>query len=142
MRLATGYDDAYNVTPARLLRNALHLGYRKVINHYVGMSHYFRLRSNRSGALYFTLNGGVLNSPCDAWHRDFAARAGNLGYALIFSISYEILNEFCTPSQRQRSENGEVALTGWVPPSTRYLKCLRLKRCRAAALRDRSHPRS
>src|SRR3712207_3841962 len=33
LRIATGYDDLYNLTPARVLRNALHLGYRDVINH-------------------------------------------------------------------------------------------------------------
>ncbi len=118
MRLATGYDDAYNVTPARLLRNAIHLGYRSVINHYVGMSHYFRLKPNSGGKLFVTLNGGVLNAPCDAWHRDFAARAGEMGYSLIFSISYELLNEYCPTNQKQRGENGEIALTGWEPPST------------------------
>jgi hypothetical protein len=31
----------YHLTPARLLGNALSLGYRGFINHYVGMSHYF-----------------------------------------------------------------------------------------------------
>src|SRR3546814_4940743 len=46
LRIANGYDDSYDVTPARLLRNVLHLGYRKLINHYVGMSHYFRLGWN------------------------------------------------------------------------------------------------
>ena len=43
--IATGYDDCYNLTPARVLRNALQLGYRGTINHYVGMSHYFRLEA-------------------------------------------------------------------------------------------------
>ena len=36
--VASGYDDSYNLAPARLLRNALQLGYRGVIVHYVGMS--------------------------------------------------------------------------------------------------------
>jgi hypothetical protein len=42
-KMATGYDDGYNQTPERLLRQIHALGYREVINHYVGMSHYFRL---------------------------------------------------------------------------------------------------
>src|SRR3546814_8580733 len=45
LSMATGYDDAFNQTPERLLRNVLALGYRGDINHYVGMSHYFRLEA-------------------------------------------------------------------------------------------------
>jgi hypothetical protein len=43
LAIATGYDDQYHITPARLLRQVLQLGWRGAINHYVGMSHYFRL---------------------------------------------------------------------------------------------------
>ena len=32
LRIATGYDDSYHLTPARVLRNALQLGYRGTIN--------------------------------------------------------------------------------------------------------------
>ncbi len=119
LRIATGYDDAYNQTPARLLRNALHLGYRDTINHYVGMSHYYRLEYyGWAGGLYVTLTGGVLNAPCAAWHADFAARAKTLGYALIFSLSYELFDAICFGDWKQRDELGNPALTGWVPPST------------------------
>ena len=74
LRIATGYDDLYHLTPERVLRNVLRLGYRGPINHYVGMSHYFRLEAN-SGGFYISLAGGVLNGPCAAWHRDFCERA-------------------------------------------------------------------
>src|SRR3546814_2219289 len=73
LSMATGYDDAFNQTPERLLRNVLALGYRGDINHYVGMSHYFRLEALGSG-LYVSLTGGTFNAPCAAWHRDFEAR--------------------------------------------------------------------
>jgi hypothetical protein len=43
LRIATGYDDLYHLTPERVLRQIGWLGYRGPINHYVGMSHYFRL---------------------------------------------------------------------------------------------------
>jgi hypothetical protein len=75
LRIATGYDDHYHLTPERVLGNALALGYRQVINHYVGMSHYFRLEA-ASGGFYVSLMSGVLNGPCAAWHADFLARAG------------------------------------------------------------------
>jgi hypothetical protein len=47
------------------------LGYRGTINHYVGMSHYYRLEP-LSGGHYVSLAGGALNAPCSAWHLDFA----------------------------------------------------------------------
>lgn len=113
LRIATGYDDAYNVTPARLLRNMVGLGYRGMINHYVGMSHYFRLAGGE-----VVLDGGALNAPCAAWHRDFAARARALDYELILSLSYELFDEHCPEAWKQRAADGSPALTGWVPPST------------------------
>ncbi len=111
LHIATGYDDCYNLTPARVLRNALHLGYRGTINHYVGMSHYFRLATP---ALEVT---GALNVACAAWHRDFAARAKALDYEVIWSLSYELFAAHCPAAWQQRAWNGEPGRTGWEPPS-------------------------
>ncbi|MGL5838757.1 MAG: non-contractile tail sheath protein, partial [Sphingorhabdus sp.] len=94
LKMATGYDDAYNQTPERLLRQIEALGYRGTINHYVGMSHYFRLDAV-SGEHYVSLADGALNTPCRAWHLDFANRAKARGYDLIFSLSYELFDAHC-----------------------------------------------
>ncbi|MBN8816272.1 MAG: DUF2460 domain-containing protein [Sphingomonas sp.] len=107
--IATGYDDCYNLTPARVLRNALRLGYRGAINHYVGMSHYFRLDGG--------LASGGINVAAAAWHRDFAVRAKALGYDVIWSLSYELFDRHCPESWKQRAADGSPAQTGWVPPS-------------------------
>jgi uncharacterized protein (TIGR02217 family) len=117
LSMATGYDDAYNQTPERLLRNILALGYRGDVNHYVGMSHYFRLEALYGGT-YISLAGGTLNVACAAWHRDFAERAKALGFGVIFSLSYELFDAHCWNDWKQRAENGDPALTGWEPPST------------------------
>jgi uncharacterized protein (TIGR02217 family) len=109
-RIATGYDDLYHLTPARLLRNVLHLGYRGTINHYVGMSHYFALGANG-------LVGEGINLPCARWHRDFLSRAEALGIEVILSLSYELLAAHCPEAWKQRAADGTPALTGWVPPS-------------------------
>jgi uncharacterized protein (TIGR02217 family) len=117
LSIATGYDDAYNQTPERVLRQIHALGYRGAINHYVGMSHYFRLE--RSGAgLYASLAGGAINTPCASWHRDFASRAKALDYELILSLSYELFDQHGWADWKQRAGNGDPALTGWSPPST------------------------
>jgi uncharacterized protein (TIGR02217 family) len=110
LRIATGYDDLYHLTPARLLRNVLQLGYRQLINHYVGMSHYFGLGGDG-------LVEGTLNGPCAAWHADFLARAKAMGFEVILSLSYELLDGHCPEAWKQRAENGDPALTAWDPPS-------------------------
>ena len=122
LRIASGYDDSYHLTPARLLRNALQLGYRGWIDHYVGMSHWFELAPSTSsgqdgtGARFEVTEG--LNAPCRRWHGDFARRAGELGYRLILSLSYELFDAHAPESWKQRDAEGRPALTGWEPPST------------------------
>ncbi len=110
LRIATGYDDLYHLTPARVLHNALRLGYREVLNHYVGMSHYFRVDAD--GLVVDGLNG-----PCAAWHADFLARAKAMGFGAILSLSYELLDAHCPAAWKQRAADGAPALTGWEPPS-------------------------
>jgi uncharacterized protein (TIGR02217 family) len=121
LSMATGYDDCFNQTPQRIVEAIHALGYRGAINHYVGMSHYFRLeRPDPSSVdgLYVSLAGGVLNAPCAAWHRDFAARARAMGMGVIWSLSYELFDAHCWGDWKQRAEDGAPALTGWAPPST------------------------
>lgn len=119
LMIATGYDDAYNQTPARVLRQILALGYRGAIDHYVGMSHYFRLEWNAGAELHLvSLTGGTLNVAAEAWHRDFLERAAALGFEVILSLSYELLDQHCWNDWKQRAADGSPALTGWDPPST------------------------
>lgn len=119
LRLANGYDDTYNITPARLLRNAVHLGYRQWINHYVGMSHYYSL-AWAAGEDRFVIDPALakLNAPCLAWHQDFFALAKQYGFQVVVSLSFELLNENAPAAWKQRTHDGSVALTGWDPPST------------------------
>ena len=113
LRIATAYDDLYNVPPERIVDAVERLGYRGVINHYIGMSHYFALTGAAEVDPSRTLNNAAL-----AWHRDFARAAQARGYELIWSISYEILDMFCPAAWKQRSYDGIQALTAWDPPST------------------------
>ncbi|EPR16548.1 hypothetical protein M527_20945 [Sphingobium indicum IP26] len=117
LSMATGYDDCFNQTPERIVASIHALGYRGDINHYVGMSHYFRLEP-LGGGFYISLAGGVLNAPCAAWHADFAQRAKALGLGVIWSLSYELFDAHCWNDWKQRAEDGSPALTGWSPPST------------------------
>lgn len=116
-RIATAFDDAYNQTPARLLRNIIGLGYRGDIVHYVGMSHFMRLERDADGALLASA-ASELCEPCYQWHRNYFSLCAANDFEAIGSISYELFNAYCPAAWKQRTASGEPALTGWVPPST------------------------
>lgn len=116
-RIATAYDDSYNQTPARLLRTMVGLGYRTEAVHYVGMSHFMRLDALTGGALEVS-SPAALCEPAAQWHRNFFAEAKDNEFEVIASISYELFDEYCPSAWKQMAFDGEVALTGWVPPST------------------------
>ncbi|MGQ2943349.1 MAG: DUF2460 domain-containing protein [Blastomonas fulva] len=117
LAMASAYDDSFNLTPARMVRNVIGLGYRGSLNHYVGMSHYFALERDGE-ALLVTSEGGAINAPCAGWHRSLAQEAKRWGLSPIVSLSYELFDAHCPDAWKQRAENGDPALTGWVPPST------------------------
>ncbi len=116
-RMATAYDDAYNQTPARLLRNIVGLGYRTEILHYVGMSHFMQLEADGGGELK-VIDGGPLSVPAEIWHESFFEHCSKNGFEAISSISYELFDAYCPEAWKQRTASGAQALTGWVPPST------------------------
>ncbi|WP_428628682.1 DUF2460 domain-containing protein [Sphingopyxis sp.] len=115
--MTNGYDDCYHLTPARVVRQIVQLGYRGDVVHYVGMSHYMRLEA-LGGGFYISLAGGVLNRPASEWHRALAAACGEAGLGVIWSLSYELFDAYCWNDWKQRDADGAPALTGWVPPST------------------------
>ncbi|WP_408590594.1 DUF2460 domain-containing protein [Novosphingobium sp.] len=117
LSIATGYDDAYNQTPARLVRSIRALGYRGSINHYIGMSHFFPLAPDGSGGFLVASALPVFNAAADRWHRALLAEAKAAGYSLILSQSFELLAQYCPAAWQQRAANGDPARTGWVPPS-------------------------
>jgi len=145
LRMATGYDDLYHLTPARVLHNIISLGYRDWINHYVGMSHYFRLKHDAGTGRFLVDDAGAqkLNTPTRSWHADFFARAQTMGFRVISSLSFELLDEHAPDGWKQRDHAGAPALTGWEPPSTLvspcsaagvdYLKAVALEFCALAS---------
>lgn len=116
IRMSTAYDDAYNQTPERLLRNVQQLGYRNELMHYIGMSHFYRLERQADNSLLAGFPA-VFAQPALAWHRDLLARSRSQGYDCILSFSFELFAEHCPDGWMQRAHDGSPALTGWVPPS-------------------------
>ena len=112
LRIATAYDDLYNLPPERIVETVERLGHRRLINHYVGISHYMAL-----GGDGLVDSARPLNDAALAWHRDFARAAKARGYDVIWSLSFEILDMFCPEGWKQRAYDGSPALTGYDPPS-------------------------
>ena len=114
-QIATAYDDAFNQTPARLLRVIRGLGYRGSILHYVGMSHFFQLVPAQGRLIADA--AGNLCGPAAQWHQSFFAECAARDYEVITSISYELLADHCPDAWQQRAADGAPARTGWVPSS-------------------------
>ena len=115
-RIATAYDDSFNQTPERLLRQVHGLGYRERLVHYVGMSHFFRLE--RAGSDLLVDRAGTLCTPAIRWHEAFFSACAREGIDCVVSLSYELFAEHCPPEWPQRTWDKDPALTGWIPPST------------------------
>ena len=114
--IATGYDDSYNQTPARLLRLIRGLGYRGSINHYIGMSHFFPLAPS-GGQFMVDPALPAMNAAARRWHMAFCSDAQATGYSVILSQSFELLAQHCPHEWQQRASNGDPARTGYEPPS-------------------------
>lgn len=125
VRAATAYDDQFNQVPERVVANQEALGYRAVLNHYVGMSHYANLAWNASAALYLPQLGAAprLNVPTIAWHDAFCKAAKLRDMRVILSLSYELFDTNCPEAWKQRQHDGAPAQTGWVPPSSLLSPC-------------------
>jgi uncharacterized protein (TIGR02217 family) len=117
LAMCTGYDDAYNMTPARLLRQVRGLGYRGSINHYIGMSHFFPLAPDGLGGFVVDPALPAFNVAALRWHQAFLAEAAAMGFTVIVSQSYELLAQHCPAAWQQRTWEGVAGLTGWSPPS-------------------------
>ena len=68
--------NTYSYEEMQELRNALHLGYRGDIVHYVGMSHYFRLEAAGGGAEHMVRMTWYLVDK-----KDYVARLKDIGAA-------------------------------------------------------------
>lgn len=121
--MATAYDDGFDQTPARLVRQIEQLGYRGAgadqVIHYVGMSHFFRLEAgtgSEEGRLLPAADG-ALCGPARRWHAAYFAALAEAELTPILSLSYELFADHCPAAWQQRAHDGTPARTGWEPPS-------------------------
>ena len=121
-RVAEGYDDEYYRNPYRIIQAMHHLGYRKVINLYVGASHYYD-KKGKSGASSLDhktqeliKTAGVCKA-AKQWFRYLLKAMKTTGFSdIIISMSMENLQ--MPDTWKQRLYNGETGQTGWEPPTS------------------------
>lgn len=120
LSMCSGYDDSYNQAPERLVEQWQALGYRRLVTHYVGMSHFPVLQHVGGGR--FEAAGGICGSAL-AWHRRLLRALGETGMTAILSLSFELFDAYAPQDWAQRDTTGVRALTGWDPPSTLLSPC-------------------
>lgn len=121
-RTAEGYDDEYYRNPYRIVQAMHHLGYRKVINLYVGASHYYDKKGS-AGASSIDHNTQTVITTigvCTAskkWYRYLLKAMRVFDFEdIIVSMSMENLQ--MPEPWKQRLHNGEAGQTGWEPPTS------------------------
>lgn len=122
LRMATGYDDTYNITPWRQIDQIYNLGYRNDIVCYMGASHYYQSSSSYISGNYYNLldttASNPLNTPTQAWMTSLFAEIASKGMTFILSHSLEILNSAIPAAWAQKDDNSNLALTGYNPPTS------------------------
>lgn len=113
--MCTAYDDMWNVSPLRVLSNMRQLGYNGMINHYVGMSHYYDY--SWSGTGWLLDKTGTLNAAAYKWHDDFMAKAKKYKFEVMQSVSFELFSDACPLEWTQREWDDSYAKTGYTPCS-------------------------
>lgn len=127
--MCTGYDDSYNVNPRRIIKNCYDLGYRGLINHYCGMSHYYDQKWNAAQQRFVVTKPSdapthnLLNREAVLWHKAFSDNAYKYYMKAIFSVSYELYSEAAELSWTQRDWNDSYGYTGYIPPSYLISPC-------------------
>lgn len=116
IRMCTSYDDMYNLTPERVIKNTYALGYRGMINHYNGMSHYYQFAMDGNGGWALDRTN-LLNPATEAWLHSFHAQAYTTGYTIMNSLSFELMSTVCPVEWVQHDWYDALAATGYEPPS-------------------------
>jgi hypothetical protein len=118
LQMTAGYDDLYDLTPKVIVDQIVALGYSEFCTLYIGESHFMTLGWNTARAAFvYSLSTDPICAPTIAWFTDFYTRLKAAGIQLIWSVSYEMLYEYLPLGWSQQDYQGNLALTGYTPPS-------------------------
>lgn len=123
-RLAEGYDDECTKNPKRLVDSMTLLGYTKIMNFYIGASHFY-VKQGEAGVVSVDDTDMILDSTkgvnhaYEVWYKAFALALAEAGYSeFVVSISMENLH---MPYEwKQLMYDGIPGQSGWEPPTSFY----------------------
>lgn len=119
LRMTDGYDNAYPMTPERIVEQVYRLGYRDFYVLYMGISKLHSMSWNAGEGRYIVDPAKPkLNAPTVQFLTDLFARLHDKGFRIIVSVSFEILARFVPTAWRQLDYAGNPSQTGWTPPSS------------------------
>ncbi|MED0872762.1 chitobiase/beta-hexosaminidase C-terminal domain-containing protein [Bacillus mobilis] len=111
VRMTDDYDDIYNLTPERVVGDYKKLGYNKLVNFYIGASHYYDKSFTGSGVEMNT--DYPFNQGFEEWYKNYAKRLKENNFELIQSISMESVD--APETWWQRTWDNIPGTTGWKP---------------------------
>lgn len=118
LRMTDGFDNAYPFTPERLAEQVHALGYRGIYVLYMGISKFHSLSWDEDEGRYVVdPDEATLNAPTVQWLTDFFDRLHAKEFTIVVSVSFEILGQWMPDAWNQRDHAGNLARTGWEPPS-------------------------
>jgi hypothetical protein len=112
VRISEGYDDSYNLTPERIVGDYARLGLGKIVNFYVGASHFYDKQQDQSNELTL-IKEHSFNLAFENWYDSYLDQLSKIDTEVIASISME--NVDAPSSWWQRTWDGNAAMTYWLP---------------------------
>ncbi|AWD90624.1 putative capsid and scaffold protein [Pseudomonas phage Njord] len=92
--IATSFDDIANTSPRRVVEDMYKLGYRGVINHYMGISNYPKLIFMEDTQQFQLDPVTCLDEVVRLWHEDFLQQCVRLNFQCIVAVSMEVFYDY------------------------------------------------
>ncbi|AWD90716.1 hypothetical protein [Pseudomonas phage Achelous] len=92
--IATSFDDIANTNPRRVVEDMYKLGYRGIINHYMGISNYPKLVFMEDTQQFQLSPTECLDEVVRLWHEDFFQQCVRLNFECIVAVSMEVFYDY------------------------------------------------
>lgn len=98
--IATSFDDIANTNPRRVVEDMYKLGYRGIINHYMGISNYPKLIFMPDTGQFQLSRTECLDEVVRLWHEDFFQQCVRLNFQCIVAVSMEVFYDYVKYNHR------------------------------------------
>ncbi|AWD90763.1 hypothetical protein [Pseudomonas phage Alpheus] len=98
--IATSFDDIANTNPRRVVEDMYKLGYRGIINHYMGISNYPKLVFYEDTQQFQLSRTECLDEVVRLWHEDFLQQCQRFNFECIIAVSMEVFYDYVKYNHR------------------------------------------